>query len=108
MGDQPTPTFRCNLKIQNITLPQDVNDKIKVLDNLIKDLKYAEAETVYKIEIKNYNTEDDEYVIAKFNKLYAEILKEKDFNIEEMDSLLMQCLSTFQKFNKTFNKIASS
>ncbi len=89
-----------NLKIQNITLPKDVTDKLKEFDKLIDDYKLIEAESLYKNEIVKYKLNEDEYIIAKFNKLYAKLFQEKDFNIEEMDSLLTQCLATFQKFGQ--------
>lgn len=82
----------------------EIDDEVKtLLDELNKHLeenKIDDAENIYLKAKSIAENKNDDYSRAILQKRYARILKEKYFNVEGEDELLLDCLRIFQKYKK--------
>jgi tetratricopeptide (TPR) repeat protein len=83
-----------------IKLDEEVKPFLDQLKELIDENKFDEAEELYEKAKEITDKKNDEYSRAKLQKQYARVLKDKYFNREKEDELLLSCLKVFEKYNK--------
>lgn len=94
---------KMKLKISStiyVDVDKDVKPLLEQLKELLDENKFDEAEKLYKKAKKITYRKNDDYSRAKIQIQYARIFKDKYYNVEKEDELLLGCLKVFEKYKK--------
>lgn len=83
-----------------IEIDQEIKPLLDEIKKLLDENKLDEAEVIYLKAKSISDSKNDDYSRALLQRRYARILKEKYFNIEGEDELLLDCLKIFQKYKQ--------
>jgi|GEM_PF-1957211 len=88
-------------------LDEEIKPLLEEIKEVIDSYNYDKAEKLFEQASLIAKVKNDEYSIARLQKQYARIVKEKYFQLDKAEEILIQCLHIFEKYN-SYKDISST